>query len=176
MNLINKYFMKLIISLLLISCSQGYLQYKNSEFNYSLSYKKGWNQQIVQGVTAFFVEKENSLFKTNINIVVQDLSNQPLTLEEYHKITLDQISNNIGLKNIKTQKDIILSDVKAKELVYTIPKSINNPNELKLKQVYLIKNGKAYLITYTSTISNYDKYLKSSNIFFNTFKILKKKG
>ncbi len=52
-----------------------------------------------------------------------------------------------------------------------MPKDVasNRMQSLKLRQVYFIQNKKAYLITYTSTLNQYDKYLLSAEKIFETF-------
>lgn len=158
------------------SCSQNsFVNYKSPN-GYSFSYSdKEWQLERSETHTILFNKLERSSnFNTNINILVQDLSNTPMSLSDYHKITLYQMVQALGKNTVESDRDIKVSGTPAKEIIYIIPQDISKGNyiELKLKQIYLIKNDKAYLITYTSVTKDFDTYLKSANKVFETFKIL----
>ena len=44
---------------------------------------------------------------------------------------------------------------------------------LKFKQYLLLHQGTAYILTYTSSESEYDKYLGAADIILNSFKFTK---
>lgn len=164
-----KYLFTLILFNMLIQ--DNFLTYNNSKENYSVSYENIWEKKITNSNTIFFLKENKSEFKTNINLLTQDLSKQPLSLNEYHQITLGQIENNIGISSIISKKDTKVSNFNAKELIYVVPASVQNRYELKIKQVYFIEKNKAFLITYVSSVNDFNLYLKSANIFFKEFKI-----
>jgi serine/threonine-protein kinase len=98
-----------------------------------------------------------------------------MNLEEYHRLTKSQIKEALIQNTIEKERDIKVSGLPAKEIVYTIPQDPSKQRyfNLKLKQVYLIKNNTAYLITYTALTPEFNDYLKSADIVFNTFNVLK---
>lgn len=173
-----KYITILLCLVSLTSCSQEKLtEYKTTKGGFSFSYNDLWEKQLVNNQPVFLTKgdkKDGTNFRNNLNVIVQDLSQNPMSLEDYHNLTLQQMQQALGENTITSDKGIIIGGVKAKELIYTIPKDISKGNflELKLKQVYLIKNSKAYLITYTAKSKDFAKYLKSANSFFTTFKLL----
>lgn len=158
------------------SCSQEkWIEY--SEGNYEISYPESWAKQQKATATFFLSPKENEkdLFQENINVIVQDLSSQPMTLEEYTNLTKNQIKQALGSSAIESVKDINFSGQQAKEIVYTMPK---NPMQgrnlnLKLRQVWFIKSNNAYLLTYTAQNSEYDNYLETAKGIFDSFKLKK---
>jgi len=165
-----KYLFTFISFTLLIQSK--YLTYKNLKENYSVSYENIWEEKVMEKNTFFFIKENKSDFKTNINLMTQNLSRQPLSLNQYHKITLNQIETNIGKSSILSQRDIKVSNINGKELIYIIPKSVNNEYELKIKQVYFVERNKAFLLTFVSSTRDYDYYLQSANILFKSFKII----
>ncbi|WP_440881469.1 PsbP-related protein [Tenacibaculum sp. C7A-26P2] len=162
----------------LTGCSQEKLiDYKSTQDGFSFSYDDSWEKKIIRSRSVFLTkgdEKDGTNFRNNLNVIVQDLSQNLMSLEDYHNLTLQQMQQALGENTVTSDKDVTIGGVNAKELIYTIPKDISKGNflELKLKQVYLIKNSKAYLITYTAKSKDFAKYLKSANFFFTTFKLL----
>lgn len=172
MNL-NKLLIATFLMISFSSCSQNLNEHKSKD--YSLSYSdEMWKFEKANNQEIFFVKVEKeTTFNSNVNLLVQDLSQNPMNLEDYHKLTLQQMQRALGQNTVKSNKDVTISGLKAKELIYTIPMDASKGSflELKLKQVYLIKDNKAYLITYTAKNNDFEKYLKSANKFFETFKL-----
>jgi len=158
------------------SCSQENMN-KYTESKYEISYPENWIKQ-QKGKAIFFLapkENEKDLFQENVNTIVQDLSSQPMTLEEYTNLTKTQITQALGSSAIVSVKDLNFAGQKAKEMVYTMPK---NPMQgrnlnLKLRQVWFIKSNNAYLLTYTAQNSEYDNYLETAKGIFDSFKLKK---
>jgi|GEM_PF-2079789 len=167
----------LILSVFFVlqSCAQNDLVVHKSNEGFSLSYSnKDWIFEASNDIFLLFTTNQtNADFKTNINILVQDLSMQPMSLNEYNQLTLSQIEQATGENNIEYERDITVSGNPAKELTYHIPQDINRGNSiaLKIKQVYLLKNNKAYLITYTAKMEDFATFLSSANEVFETFKV-----
>ena len=167
-----------ICLLFLFSCNQesdiSYKSKKGYHFSYS---NKEWKIEELKEYGSLTVLlnllEEKSNFISNINIAVQDLSSMSINLEEYHNLTIKQIEQVLGKDAIQSDKNIKISDISGKEIIYTMPKNLENGNliNLKLKQVYFIKNNKAYLITYTAKVKDFETYLKSANKVFETFKV-----
>lgn len=166
----------LIFSLLIIfiACNQNSLTYKSGK-GYSFKYsEKQWEiEENTMQTLLFNKQEKESDFKSNINIIVQDLAGHSMTLADYHHLTLSQMEEALGRNTVQSDKEIKISGKLAKEIVYTMPQNVNkaNTNELKLKQIYFIKNNKAYLITYTAKMDDFDTFLSSANEIFETLKV-----
>jgi serine/threonine-protein kinase len=165
-----------VLLITLLSCSSiNWLNYKDDNNKFSISYPETWDKNINNGMVVFFTKKENQedLFRDNINIIVQNLSNQPLTLEEYTNLTKQQVINEVGASAIQSTNDVILAGQKAKEMIYIIPKNpLRNQLDLKIRQVWFIQNNKAYLLTYTAEKDKYEKYLQEVLKIDASFKLL----
>lgn len=164
----------IFIIMIFSSCSQQSWQ-KHIESAYEISYPESWSKQ-QKGMATFFLspkDDEKDQFQENVNVMVQDLSNQPMTLEEYTELTKQQITQALGSSVIVSIKELDFAGQKAKEMIYGMPKNplagINQ--DLKLRQVWFIKDNKAYLLTYTAKSSEYENYLETTKEIFNSFKL-----
>lgn len=158
-----------------LSCSDDsstkYESQKGYSFHYSLN---NWDLKKNPEVTLLVNKEEgNPGFKPNINIIIQNLAAQSMSLEDYHRLTLGQIEQALGRNTVESDKEIKISGNLAKEIVYTMPQNTNRGDApmLKLKQVYFIKNNKAYLITYTAKIDDFGTFLSTANEVFETFNV-----
>ncbi len=156
------------------SCSQENMN-KHTDSKYEISYPESWAKQ-QKGTATFFLspkENEKDVFLENVNVMVQDLSNQPMTLEDYTNLTKQQVTQAFGSSAIVSVKDLNFAGQQAKEMVYTMPKNpMQGRNQnLKLRQVWFINNSKAYLLTYTAQSSEYDKFLETAKTIFSSFKL-----
>ena len=156
------------------SCSAQEMKVFESE-SYQTSYPINWTKQQKQSAVFFLSPKENEkdLFQENVNVIIQDLSSQPMTLEDYTNLTKNQITQALGSSAIESVKDINFAGQQAKEMVYTMPKNpIQGRNQnLKLRQIWFIKGNNAYLLTYTAQSSEYDKFLETAKAIFDSFKL-----
>ena len=71
-------------------------------------------------VVIFFSDQKNSsdLFQENLNVLVQDLSAQPMTLAEYTDLSIEQIKLFVSDSKILSSKKITLAGNPANELIY----------------------------------------------------------
>ncbi|EDP71541.1 hypothetical protein FBALC1_03617 [Flavobacteriales bacterium ALC-1] len=143
--------------------------------NYSISYPKDWvssDEKPQPSVLFLLKAPENSqkedLFRESINLVSEPLGGQTLSIEDYVKISLDQIMAQIPSAEIKSNKETKLGDEDAREVVWSA--DFGNGMVLQFKQVYIINNGTAYVLTFSSTTSEYDAYDEVVNKTLNSFK------
>lgn len=111
----------------------------------------------------FFPEveiEETDGFAENINVLVQKADQY--TQSDYHNLSVNQIEaleSEIFLNNT-----VDVSGMEGNEIGYTV-------GESTYYQRYVIKDGKAYLMTYTGSADEYDLYLDDAMMFFDTFMI-----
>lgn len=167
----------LILLFNIMGCSQDHYVSYNSSKGYSFQYAENtWEVKENENQTFLFNKQDlnqRSVFNTNLNILIQDLSGSPLSLEEYHLNTLEQIEQALGKNAIKKEREVEIFNIKGKEIIYVMPKNIaqQRGQTLKLKQVYFLHNKKAYLITYTARLNDFEKYLPYSQKVFESFTI-----
>jgi|LSQX01.1.fsa_nt_gb serine/threonine-protein kinase len=155
-----------------ISCSSiNWETHTDKDNKFSIQYPNDWEKEI-RGNSIIFLsplEGERDRFKENVNFMLQDLSQQPLTLEQYTDITEESVIANLGKQSIFSLKDVTIQGIAAKEFIYNMNM---NGNNLRIKQYWFIKNKTAYLFTYTAKPLRYDDYELIANKIIESFKFL----
>jgi len=167
-----KKIMFITISISIISCSSfNWETYSDSVNKLSIQYPDNWTKE-VRGNSVLFLsplESSGDHFKENVNFMLQDLSQQELTLEEYTEITKESVVANLGKQSIVSLKDANVLGIAAKEFVYNMNM---NGNNLRIKQYWFIKGKKAYLFTYTAELSKFNDYESVASKIVESFKFL----
>ncbi len=154
--------MKLLYILLLLASGQVVMSQTNFSIinreNYSISYPS--TLRIDESRTGIefviYAKRENSEddFSENINLVIQDLKNMNIDLNKYVAITEDQIIN-AGI--LIESKRIKKNNFEFHRIVY---KATMDNRELKFIQYDFVKEEKAYILTFTSELEEFDNYSK----------------
>lgn len=140
------------------SCSDAnWKVYTDNVNHFKISYPDKWEKKSANESIIFISPKVNAQdnFQENLNLMLQDAGGQNLDLEKYTAITKKQVIDNLGGNSIVSLKDISIAGFKGKEFVYNMN---YNGRNLKLKQYWFIKEGIAYLLTFTAAPSEYDYY------------------
>ena len=114
-----------------------------------------------------YTEKENEsdLFLENINLLIQNVKEYKIDLNQYIKITEKQVKENGTLIESK-RTNLNKSEVH----VLTYEANFSGKN-LKFHQYILVKNEKAYVLTYTAEIDKFDVFFPEVIKIFNSFSI-----
>lgn len=149
----------------------GWQTYVDSLGKFKIAYPDDWITKNNHNSIVFISPKENDndSFQENVNIILQDLSNNRMTLDQYTSLTEKQVQEHLGSSAIKSIMDRTLAGVRAKELIFDMNYKGAN---LKVRQDWFIKNNIAYLFTYTAETSQYDGYSKMANQIVASFKFL----
>lgn len=143
---------------------------------YSFSYPSGWSLD-TSGLmnSSFFIlsplSSSNDTFRENINLIIQDLKGLNIDLDMYTSITLKQLKTLITDYSID-QSTRITSDTlngSYHKITYTSTQGVYN---LKLQQRWWVKNGKAYVLTFTCEEDQYDKFVIKADQAMDSFLIL----
>jgi len=162
-----------LLTVLLVACSSmNWNEYVDNVNNYKIKYPDKWTKQSMPNGIAFLSPKENEkdMFQENVNLMLQDLSQQPMNLEQYTELTKKQVTDNLGASAIVSLKATTLAGQVAKELVYNMN---YQGRSLKLKQYWFVKENTAYLYTYTAEPSKYDKYETTATELIRSFTFTK---
>jgi hypothetical protein len=111
---------------------------------------------------------QQDLFRENVNLIIQDLTGQNIDLNKYVEISEGQIKTMITNGNIIESKRIKTGDSEFQKVVYT---GVQGQFNLKFEQYYWIVKGKAYVLTLTCEIRQFDKYKKVGEKIMNSFKL-----
>jgi hypothetical protein len=110
-------------------------------------------------------EGENDEFIENINLLIQNLKGYKIDLNQYVKISEGQVNKNGELIE---SKRVNLNNSEIHILNY---KANLNGNDLKFYQYLLIKNEKAFVLTYTAEIDKFDIFFPEIIKIFNSFSL-----
>ncbi len=125
-----------------------------------MAYPNGWEmQEEFMGSAVFFASpRENSgdAFSENVNVVVEDLKGRQLSPRQYFEISSAQLENLITDYNPVEEGAATIGVNDAYRTAFT---SKQGKFSLKQLQIVTIKNGRAYVFSYSAEQSSYDKYL-----------------
>lgn len=171
-----------ITTLLVLFISTSLFAQKNWETleqdNYAISYPKDWisSDQKPQPSMQFLLltdekSQNEDQFRENINLTTEDLGGTTFSLEEYAKISLDQITSQIPTAEVLSNDPTKIDNWEARTVVWRA--DFGNNMILQFKQVFLINGGQAYVLTFSSTKAEYDEYIKVGDNILNSFKFAK---
>lgn len=135
--------------------------YRNDAGNFSVVFPENWDYKenfMNLPVMAFTpLESETDQFQENISISYETVGEE-MTLDDYYDFTMESIKDMssffLNFKEIENS-DMILDEVPSKYSTYTYTMQ---EVEIKVMFYLLIKNGRAYAITGTTTTETFDQY------------------
>lgn len=149
-----------------------YLTYENPADGIRIKYPAGWVKEELQSPsrTLFYSppESESDTFSEQVNILIDDRFTQPITLDEYEELILDQLKYFFTDYNIISTGETTLANNPALEMVYT---ATQEKSTAKILQVFTIKNNKVYVITFVSEPREYSDYFGTAQEMINSFEI-----
>lgn len=108
-------------------------------------------------------------FSDNVNLVIQDLSGQPVkTLDQYTQISEKQIKTMLTDSEILSSEQFNRDGQEFQKIQYTAKQGIF---KLKFQQYYIIKNEKAYVLTFTCIADEFEKYHQIGEKIMDSFRI-----
>lgn len=149
------------------------IEYNNQRDGYSVKYPSSWSyEEGVQGSSVIFyspIENDLDFFKENVNVVVQNLSGEPLSLKEYSDKAIEQMryifQDTIEIKN---SSRTYLSDQRAHQFEFVGQGPEANLHYLCL---WTIDGLKAYQFTYLALEPEFKKYLPAVQKMIKSFDI-----
>lgn len=148
------------------------LSYENSNYGVKIQYPESWVRQDLQNVLTkelvTFLSPEQTdtdKFQEKLTISVEDV---PSTLDESKNSFIQEIRKNVPNVKILNADETTLANKRANQLVFT---GKDGERNFKNLQVWTLSNDKAYIITYTATIEDYDKFLPAAKQMIKSFKI-----
>lgn len=143
-----------------------------NENGYSIQYPESWdlNKSRQMGMSFIILSKlasKQDKFKENVNLMIQDLTGQNINLDRYVQISEGQISTM--LTNVKFTESHRLNENNSEfhKFIYTADQGIY---KLKTEQYLWLKNEKAYILTLSCEVDQYEKYKKIGEQILNSFR------
>lgn len=153
--------------------TENFLTYQNSTAGIKMKYPQSWERQDINNpltgeVVAFLSPKQSNVdkFQEKLTISVEDFSG---TLDEFSNSSIKDISNHLTEAKIINTSEKNLAYQRANQLVFT---GKDGNNSLKNWQILTLRNYKAYIITYTAEIDNYDAFSQKAETMVNSVEFL----
>ncbi len=155
----------------LTGCAQDSATYSNKTYGFQVRYPSDWKfKENINGTVVTFIAPKSSkfaAFQENLNIIVQDLSAHPLSLKEYSKQAVGQLTAMYNNVEILDTDSIIMSNLPATKIEYLMKAEF----KIKLIQVWTVKDKKAYLITFSADADRFDQYKGKAMGIIKSFKL-----
>lgn len=152
--------------------SQKFLTYDNSADGIRIKYPSDWtkNSQIEGAIVVFLSPKKSaSDTSATLGVSTEDLSKQPMTLEEYTTLSLKNLNQFVTDAKILDSSATTLDGNSAHKVVYTAKQG---QYTLKFMQVYTIKDNTAYVLSYIAEINKFNDFLDTAQEMIDSFKII----
>ena len=140
--------------------------YKSLLFDFEISYPQDWQVKEISGVTAFIspLDDAGDKFSENVNIVIEDISAYQMSAKQYAKEADKNWLVADGKLKIIDFSQVMLN---GEEAYCTIAENDN----LKFKQYKIVKDKKAYVLTYTGQPDGFSKFQDIADNIIKTFKV-----
>jgi len=139
----------------------------NSAKGFTINYPPDWvKDEAKSGPIAVFFEMPTGNGKENLNVQVWNRSTND-SLENVTAETLYGVQALSGFVQIEAG-NATLAGAPAYRIVYTVT---DERDSLKVAEIWTIKDGKEYVISYKATPNNYDKYESTAQQMINSFRI-----
>ena len=158
-----------------------FLTYENSTYGIRIKYPRDWEKteggEPVAGLTPV-VRFMTPQTLTNVSpegflIAVRDLSEQPMTLDEYFDYNFELLRTYLPGAKILDLGTTTLAGNPARKVVYTYTMETEQEKfNLKSMQICMIKDDKAYLILYLADKGDYEDFLGTVQEMIDSFEIV----
>lgn len=144
-----------------------------NEDNYSIQYPSNWKLQKPGPMGAVFfifseLDSETDNFTENVNLMVQDLQGQDMTLSQAAAASEKQIMATVNSPNIITSEELEANGKSFYKLMYS---GVQGKFDLQFEQYYWIEKGTIYALTFTSKKDEFDKFKETGEQILNSFQL-----
>ena len=142
-----------------------------SKSNYSINYPESWifQDNVGNGIEFLLLTKKSDTrdsFSENLNLIIQNIESLNLDLDKYVGITETQIKDNKA-KILVSKRD----KNKFNDFHVFVFEANMNGKELKFMQYIFVENNKAYVLTFSATKVDFDKYIREMQRAMDSFKL-----
>ena len=144
-----------------------------NESGYSIQYPENWelDKSGKMGLSLILLTKPSSpqdQFRDNVNMLIQDLQGQNINLDKYVEISEGQIITMVSNGNLLESKRLSENGSEFQKIIYTGDQGVY---KLKFEQYYWIKNGKAYVLTLTCELEQFETYKVTGEKILKSFRL-----
>lgn len=140
---------------------------------YSIQYPSTWelNKSGLMGTAFIFLsqpEGPSDDFRENVNLVVQALNGQKVSMDQFVQLTKNQLEVMINDVNILYDERLEKAGMDYHRMIYT---GTQDGFNLKLEQYYFLANDKVYVLTLTCKIVDFEDYAEIGEKIMGSFEL-----
>jgi hypothetical protein len=150
--------------------NSDFQKYTDTEGRFSIGYPGNWklnskpDNAIIQITSP--KEKDDDNFFQNVNL---QISSSTSTIESYVDANISELKKLV--KNYREVSSMYLNRNGTRSYEITFKGTYGTMTyEMQIKQLYIVSNGKAYMLTYASKADERDAFETTANKIFNSFK------
>ncbi|MBD3342353.1 MAG: hypothetical protein GF353_24850 [Candidatus Lokiarchaeota archaeon] len=135
--------------------------YSNPNHGITISYPRNWEiLEDYMGMTLAILspqESEKDDFRENLIVQVTDLEGVPFTLDDFSHASIENLKQVITkIKIIGPQTPTTVAGTPGRKIIY---RGVQGNFKLQWLTMWTLKNGNAYILTFTAKRRSFDKYL-----------------
>lgn len=156
----------LFVNRRLPECGGKLANYQNTEYNLNIKYPECWQRdESANPITGKFVTFIQS--KQNASLIISSFEYSG-TLDKFQEINIQGIEENLEAGSVIEKGTTIVANKPGRTIIAT-----GEIDGDKIKNMYVItlRENTAYMITYTSPIDDYDKFLPTAKKMIQSLEI-----
>lgn len=139
---------------------------------FSIQYPTDWTLETETGTQAVFAIKgpltsDADMFAENVNLITQNLKGMGVTLDQYVQFNESQLKTIPNAKMFSSERET-RDGAQYHTLVF---RGTMSNMELKVRQVYTLKNETAYVLTFTTLEKEFSQFEKVGSEIVKSFKV-----
>ena len=163
----------ILIMLWIFSKEHRFNRYSDDHYHFSIKYPTSWSfeKNKNKAVVIFYSPEESELdfFMENVNVVVQDISRNPMSIEKYSSTAIKQMEAVFSDNMIILESEPMY--FAGREGYKFVFRGKTPETELQYMSVWAINGLTAYQVTYTALASQYERHLPKVKKMIRSFRI-----
>lgn len=145
--------------------------YRSPNLHFMIDYPASWRVKEEDWMVAFGSPQESDMddFIENVNVIIEDLSNNSMTLKEYNDLSLMNFPK--FLPNFELLQEGT-AEIDGKGASFIIYSDRRDDVRAKFKAYTFICNNKAYVVTYAAKENEFNEYLPQAESMMKSIKII----
>lgn len=168
-NLLTVSILAVLLCLNTFAGNDNFTKYKKK--NYSIEYPENWTLDKSETMGTTFIlfaplESSTDIFRENVNLIIQDLKKMNINLDQFVKISEEQVKPILLESTSLETKRVKNGDTEYHRFVYA---SSQGALKLKVLQFCWVVDEKAYILTFSAELNKYNEYKDIAEKVLSTF-------
>lgn len=167
------YLLFFVVILLVISACTKQSGKTSSSFSdelYNINHPLNWSVDD-HGAFVYFkpsLENQSDKLQENVVVYISPLNPSNQTLVEFFEKSVETLVSTTQNFTLIEHEQIKISSTPAQKIVYSEDGELG---KIKYLQVFAVKDGKAYILTYTALAEDYSKHVADAESIIASFKL-----